>query len=529
MKPTNSPDSFWKSKYNVPLPGTIKQVKGATFASPTKQQESKDSSGGGSGGGGLSAFFNSLRTSGIGGGGKSTNSALLDISAAFSADTEDDDLGEEDCLQTRQQPQQKSRSKQTTKAKKEIDVKQEEREGEKGEENGSPPRRPPRGLNGRKEEHKKRQQQEENAEKGRETGEEEEESLALAAENAQPQIPPSQANTSSSSSPQLGSAKLKKFEALLAEPVVDLVALRKASWSGIPTSMRGLVWKLLLGYLPSNMDRRDSTLHRKRQEYYDAVPKYFDIAEEDKTEYERALFRQIHIDIPRTHPNVSLFQQEKVQQCIERILYIWAIRHPATGYVQGINDLATPFFVVFLSTATGEDWQTCDVSKVPTEVLDAVEADSYWCLYALLDGIQDQYTTSQPGIQHMIYKLKELIRRIDTPLDLHLEQQEVQFIQFAFRWMNCLLMREVPLPLVIRMWDTYLAEADGFSIFHVYVCASFLTMWSDQLQSRDFSGIMLFFQHLPTSQWTVSDIEMLLSQAFMLKTLYHDSQAHLKP
>lgn len=32
----------------------------------------------------------------------------------------------------------------------------------------------------------------------------------------------------------------------------------------------------------------------------------------------------------------------------ERILYIWAMRHPASGYVQGINDLVTPFFVVFL-------------------------------------------------------------------------------------------------------------------------------------------------------------------------------------
>jgi len=36
-------------------------------------------------------------------------------------------------------------------------------------------------------------------------------------------------------------------------------------------------------------------------------------------------------------------------QLFERILYIWAIRHPASGYVQGINDLVTPFFVVFLS------------------------------------------------------------------------------------------------------------------------------------------------------------------------------------
>ena len=33
----------------------------------------------------------------------------------------------------------------------------------------------------------------------------------------------------------------------------------------------------------------------------------------------------------------------------QRILFIWAIRHPASGYVQGINDLVIPFFVVFLS------------------------------------------------------------------------------------------------------------------------------------------------------------------------------------
>jgi hypothetical protein len=36
-------------------------------------------------------------------------------------------------------------------------------------------------------------------------------------------------------------------------------------------------------------------------------------------------------------------------QIFERVLYIWAIRHPASGYVQGINDLVTPFFIVFLS------------------------------------------------------------------------------------------------------------------------------------------------------------------------------------
>ena len=43
-------------------------------------------------------------------------------------------------------------------------------------------------------------------------------------------------------------------------------------------------------------------------------------------------------------------------QSLERVLYIWAIRHPASGYVQGINDLATPFFQVFLSAYIGTSY-----------------------------------------------------------------------------------------------------------------------------------------------------------------------------
>lgn len=53
--------------------------------------------------------------------------------------------------------------------------------------------------------------------------------------------------------------------------------------------------------------------------------------------------------------------------------------------------------------------------------------------------------------------------------------------------MNCLLMRELPPKMVIRMWDTYMAESgDGFSDFHIYVCAAFLIRWSEQLKEMDF-------------------------------------------
>ncbi|CAG8466313.1 16074_t:CDS:2 [Acaulospora colombiana] len=97
---------------------------------------------------------------------------------------------------------------------------------------------------------------------------------------------------------------------------------------------------------------------------------------------------RIHIDVPRTNPGTALYQYETTQQCLERILYVWAIRHPASGYVQGINDLVTPFFQVFLSAYIDEDPEVYDPGNLPKEALNVIEADSFWSLSKLLDGIQ---------------------------------------------------------------------------------------------------------------------------------------------
>lgn len=52
------------------------------------------------------------------------------------------------------------------------------------------------------------------------------------------------------------------------------------------------------------------------------------------------------------NPLLPIFQNKIIQDIFQRVLYVWAVRHPGTGYVQGINDLLTPFFVVFLTEYT---------------------------------------------------------------------------------------------------------------------------------------------------------------------------------
>ena len=106
-------------------------------------------------------------------------------------------------------------------------------------------------------------------------------------------------------------------------------------------------WKILLGYLPTNTSRRNQTLKRKCSEYRDAIAQHYDIHDHSRTIQEQETLRQVLIDVPRTAPDVPLFRNDLIRQTLARLLYIWAMRHPASSYVQGINDLATPFLVVF--------------------------------------------------------------------------------------------------------------------------------------------------------------------------------------
>ncbi|XP_035771669.1 TBC1 domain family member 22B isoform X3 [Neolamprologus brichardi] len=320
-------------------------------------------------------------------------------------------------------------------------------------------------------------------------------------------------------------SRLDKFRQLLASPNTDL-ELRKHSWSGIPREVRPITWRLLSGYLPANKERRELVLKRKREEYFRFIEQYYHSRTD---EHYKDTYRQIHIDIPRTNPLIPLFQQPAVQEIFERILFIWAIRHPASGYVQGINDLVTPFFVVFLSEFVTEDMENFDVAALPLETQRNIEADSFWCMSKLLDGIQDNYTFAQPGIQNKVKALEELVSRIDEDIHNHFKRYEVEYLQFAFRWMNNLLMRELPLRCTIRLWDTYQAEAEGFSHFHLYVCAAFLIKWRKEILSMvDFQGLLMLLQNLPTIHWGNEEVGLLLAEAYRLKYMFADAPSHYK-
>ncbi|KDD73164.1 hypothetical protein H632_c2468p0, partial [Helicosporidium sp. ATCC 50920] len=164
--------------------------------------------------------------------------------------------------------------------------------------------------------------------------------------------------------------------------------------------------------------------------------------------------------------------------------------------------------------------------QLPEEVLLVVEADAYWCLSKLLDGIQDQYTYAQPGIQRALFRMHEVVCRVDGGLAEHLHGQGLEPVQFAFRWINCLLLRELPFALGVRLWDTYLAEGLALREFLVYVAAAFLMGWAPQLARMDFQELIMFLQKPPTAAWTERDVESMLARAHLWRATFDGAAGH---
>ncbi|KAG8005706.1 TBC1 domain family member 22B [Nibea albiflora] len=78
-----------------------------------------------------------------------------------------------------------------------------------------------------------------------------------------------------------------------------------------------------------------------------------------------------------------------------------------------------------------------------------------------------------------------------------------------------------------KMQDS--AEPEGFSHFHLYVCAAFLVRWRKEiLEERDFQGLMILLQNLPTMHWGNEEVSVLLAEAYRLKFAFADAPNHYK-
>lgn len=336
-------------------------------------------------------------------------------------------------------------------------------------------------------------------------------------------------------SPASEDSRVKKdssYEELLSRSDIDLDKIRDKAWSGIPDKYRAKVWRLFLDYEPVKRDLSVITLDHKRNDYFDCLERVYGESQRHLwTNSHKNMHQQILKDLPRT--KTPLLRNEKIQNIFERILFVWSVRHPASGYVQGMNDLLQPFLYAFLYPYCNKE-NPDDISSLENvdflsdTVLNEVEADCFWCFSKLLEGLQDLYIKKQPGIHKMLDSLDCIIKRVSPRLAAHIEEENIQYQEFAFRWMNCLLVREFSVPMLFRLWDYYLCKHSKISTNHVFVCAAMMNNMTDKLLPLNHADFIICLQNINPDEWSLNDIEEILAMAYCYEKMFSSSPSHLR-
>lgn len=132
---------------------------------------------------------------------------------------------------------------------------------------------------------------------------------------------------------------------------------------------------------------------------------------------------------------------------LTRILFIWTFKHPASGYVQGINDLAATLLYVFLmeDSSEAEGITEAFMDTLSEDRGLEIESDTYWCLEKFSENIQANYTEGQPGVYKTIELVQNLVKKEDPELVEVLDMADYNIDKFVYRWINCILTREFTL------------------------------------------------------------------------------------
>lgn len=212
--------------------------------------------------------------------------------------------------------------------------------------------------------------------------------------------------------------------------------------------------------------------------------------------------QQINLILKRAAENYAAMEKGKEAnwEVVERMLFIYAKLNPGQGYVQGMNEIIGPIYYVLASV---EDH--CEFA----------EADCFWCFTALMSEIRDFFIKSldesDTGIRGMMNKLSSLLEKKDAAVYYRLKEQGIFPQYYSFRWITLLLSQEFPLPDVLRLWDSILADENRFE-YLIYVCCSMIVLLRDQILENDFEHNVKLLQNFPST-----DINFVLNRANQMR------------
>lgn len=180
-------------------------------------------------------------------------------------------------------------------------------------------------------------------------------------------------------------------------------------------------------------------------------------------------------DVDRTFIEYRLFSNgNKGQGMLYRVLAAYAVYNPEIGYCQGMNVLASVLLLARFS-----------------------EEETFWALTRLMKeySIEQMFLPGLPGVRRSIEKFNELFEFLLPKLAKHFAKEGIESTMYLSKWFMTLYGSVLPLELVFKVWEEFLATGSWSVLWAVGL--SLLHLFEDELLKRPFEGILLFIQSLP--------------------------------
>ncbi|KYQ91551.1 RabGAP/TBC domain-containing protein [Tieghemostelium lacteum] len=245
----------------------------------------------------------------------------------------------------------------------------------------------------------------------------------------------------------------------------DSKKVRDLVFQGIPSLVRSKVWPLLIGN-DLNITPELFTIFGARAERAKQKSESSSLGREGSVSL-------IHLDLPRTFPMLSIFQQEgPLHQSLANVLEAYVCYRPDVGYVQGMSYLGALFLLI----------------------LD--EFTSFVCLSNLLNNpcYMSFYTMNLQAMEVYMKAMDSLMQQHLPKVHRHLKDMGIQPDVFMIDWVLTIFSKALPLDLASHVWDNIFMDGE---IVIFQTALGILKLYSKELESADFDVCMTLLTHLP--------------------------------
>ena len=266
-----------------------------------------------------------------------------------------------------------------------------------------------------------------------------------------------------------------------------VVSKNRAEWESCQVGCFEAYTSRVRQFAPGPNQSLDERWEARGRDLSTAVDPYSGVVGAPPTEQQAAMLKLIEKDVLRTQLDESPCFDVHLRQDVAmyRILYLCGLENDGVGYVQGMSHMCRVAFHVFHA---GEEIN-----------LQQAEAQTWAFLTAFVRAHRQWLISSfdhQPGgLYEAFGRVSSHVHRLNAPLDAHLRQEGVGGEFYLFRWVMLLCCMELPLAMVIPLWDIFLLDAPLASL--EILCASMVVLLDDRLKDSDMGECLTVLQNFP--------------------------------